>query len=225
VDQDDLFERAVDPRQYDRPDLAWVAQGGERREAHIWEYVAPLAETWCGRRIIDIGSGTGWLVARAASAGAAHVVGVEPSAELVAVARNRYPAYEFHEAALEDFEADEAFDVALLVMVLSHFRSPDTAFRAVRRLLTPTGEIQVLMDVYSAGPRKWEKQRVDLGPDEAVILLDHPLGALADVLRSGSSYVEAAVRERLAVIQRVPLFTDGSDTPTYERIRFAPVPG
>jgi SAM-dependent methyltransferase len=224
VDPDRLFERAVNPCQYDEPDLAWDAAGADVREAHLWPFLAPLAPMWRERSLIDIGSGTGWLVARAAASGATRVCGIDPSRTVVRAARARYPRCEFHHSALECFSTDERFDVALMVMVLSHVRDPGAAFRAVRRLLTPTGELHALVDAYSDAPMAWETRRVHLGPGEAVVLLDHPRGVLADVLRDTSVYEDAGARVGLSLIERTPLYVRDEAVPAYERLRFSGEP-
>src|SRR5262245_65606162 len=79
-----------------------------------------------GRRVLDVGTGTGraaLLLARAAAA----VTGVEASDEMLAVARERAAAqgvnvrFERGDAHALDF-SDRAFDVAVSLRVLMHAR-------------------------------------------------------------------------------------------------------
>jgi SAM-dependent methyltransferase len=83
----------------------------------------------------DIGCGSGrdiaWL-----SANGLPAVGYDPSAELLAQARARYPDIAFHSAALPALEgiADASFANVLCVTVIMHLPQEDVA-PSVRRLL------------------------------------------------------------------------------------------
>jgi SAM-dependent methyltransferase len=211
----DIHARAVDPLQYDAEDIDWAppSRRDAAREEHIWAHVASLAPTWRGRDVIDVGAGTGWLLERVLAAGARSVVGIEPSARNVAAGRARHPAIELARATLEEFAPPRRFDVALLVMVLPNLGDLDRAFGSLRDLLAPDGELQALVTAYSRSPRQWEVDRDERNPQEYAVLLEHPRGALADVIRDPALYVEAAARQGLALLGREP-------TPPYELLRF-----
>jgi SAM-dependent methyltransferase len=87
----------------------------------------------------DVGCGSGrevaWLAANGFPA-----VGYDPSAGLLAQARNRYPNPVFHSAALPALDgiADESFVNALCETVIMHLPRDDIA-PAVRRLLAILG--------------------------------------------------------------------------------------
>jgi 2-polyprenyl-3-methyl-5-hydroxy-6-metoxy-1,4-benzoquinol methylase len=67
---------------------------------------APLA----GKRLLDIGCGVG-VLARSLSDRRAHVAGVDPNAEALALAREAVPTGTFHAAGAETLPfADDSFD-------------------------------------------------------------------------------------------------------------------
>jgi SAM-dependent methyltransferase len=215
VTSGDLHARAVDALQYDRPDIDWAPANRRDavREEHIWSHLAPLAPTWRGRDVIDVGAGTGWLLERVLAAGARSACGIEPSARNVAAGRERHPGVDLIQATLEAFVPSRRFDLALLVMVLPNLGDLDRSFGAVRELLNPDGEVQALVTGFSRSPRQWEVARAELGPQEYSVLLDHPRGALADVIRDPTLYVEAAERQGLALAERLA-------SAPYELLRF-----
>ena len=113
---------------------------------------------------------------------------------------------------LEAFDPGRTFDVVLLVMALPNLGSLDRAFARVRALLAADGEAPALVTAFSTSPRQWEVRRVDCGPREYAVLLDHPRGVLADVIRDPTLYADAAARQGLA--------TTRSTSPPYELLRF-----
>ena len=98
--------------------------------------------------VLDIGCGAGGLLARAASQGAGRLVGIDASATMLALARDRLGATaELHhaDAAATDAEALGRFDVVYLVAVL--FAVPPAMRAALLRLaaacLAPGGVLVV----------------------------------------------------------------------------------
>ncbi len=109
------------------------------------EAIFRLAETKPGERTIDIGCGTGIYTLALARRGV-HVVGVDPSWEMIAIAREK-----FRRAGLSGFfvlGSAEAlpfrpgcFDFALAVTSLCFVRSPDQTLEETRRVLKPEGRL------------------------------------------------------------------------------------
>jgi SAM-dependent methyltransferase len=92
-----------------------------------------------GTRLLDVASGPGYVAAAAAGEGAS-VVGVDFSAEMVALAARRYPALEFLDGDAEALPfPDGAFDAVAINFGVLHLERPDTALAEARRVLTPGG--------------------------------------------------------------------------------------
>jgi ubiquinone/menaquinone biosynthesis C-methylase UbiE len=64
-----------------------------------------------GKRVLELGSGSGDLLA---ALGAERALGVDVSAGMTALARERHPELEFVNAAAEDFVCDQTFDYVVL---------------------------------------------------------------------------------------------------------------
>ncbi|MBA2619209.1 MAG: class I SAM-dependent methyltransferase [Rubrobacter sp.] len=93
---------------------------------------APLV----GKRLLDIGCGAG-VLARSLSARGAHISGVEPNAEALALAREAVPAGTFHLAGAEALPfADDFFDGAIFLNSLHHVPQP-----AIRRALQEAARV------------------------------------------------------------------------------------
>jgi ubiquinone/menaquinone biosynthesis C-methylase UbiE len=106
-----------------------------------------------GRRILDVGCGTGEFVRRLAAAGAIPV-GVEPSEGMRAAARVRVPAATFLDGHLAATSlADGAVDAAIATYVVSHLAPAEqpAAIEEILRVVTGTGPI-VVVDVPAAAP-------------------------------------------------------------------------
>ena len=114
-------------------------------------YVAMLKETLLrllgdrlrGARVCDLCCGEGYVSRFLLAEGAGEVVGIDLSAELVAVAKERAPAgpisYRVDDAGVLASVQDGVFDVVVSQMAMMDVADHAAMFRAVRRVLAPGG--------------------------------------------------------------------------------------
>ena len=96
-----------------------------------------------GQRVLDIGCGTGRLVA--ALAPKSSVWGIDASAEMLAVARNRVPGnVKLKLARAEDPPFKESWFDRVVYWLVIHLLDRGAAFSAARRLLAPGGRVCVV---------------------------------------------------------------------------------
>ena len=98
--------------------------------------VLDLLKPRAGERILDIGCGDGALTERIAAVGA-HVVGIDPSAELLAAARARGLEVQLADARALTFENE--FDAVFTNAVLHWIPELDIVLTQVHRALRPHG--------------------------------------------------------------------------------------
>lgn len=99
-----------------------------------------------GKRVLDIGSGTGRIVRMLLAAGAAHVTAVEPSDAFDVLAeslREFGPRVTCLRRRGADIEADDAYDLVVAVGVLHHLPDPLPVAAAAFRALRPGGCLAV----------------------------------------------------------------------------------
>ena len=131
-----------------RPDFGLVAEAYDRlrpADANWWELFETLVAegNLLGRRVLDVGCGTGRFAAALSERGA-KVWGVDPSSEMLAQARATAGAgVGFKQAAAEDLPFKDAwFERALLVLVV-HLVDRPRALAEVARVLVPGGRAVV----------------------------------------------------------------------------------
>ena len=133
----------VDPREgY----AAWAASYDERANRTIAleePAVRGLLAGVSAGRALDVGCGTGRHTAWLAAAGH-DVVGIDPSAEMLARARERVPGVEFREGEFGAMPAADG-EAALVVcaLALSHVPSLDAPLAELARVLAPGGLLVV----------------------------------------------------------------------------------
>lgn len=112
-----------------------------------WERVRSIASSLKGERVLDVGTGNGYFLLRAAGEGARFTLGLEPSALYSAqfMALNR--CYQCKEVALLPLTSSEfpqgshCFDTVLSMGVLYHRRSPLDHLAELRSFLRPGGQL------------------------------------------------------------------------------------
>ncbi len=109
-----------------------------------------------GQRVLDIGCGTGALAAALAERGAAKVWGVEPSGEMLAVARARVPSG----VGLKQGRAEElpfrnaCFDRVVFSLVV-HLVDRPKALAEAARVLVPDGNVVIATFAHEHFDRYW----------------------------------------------------------------------
>ena len=104
---------------------------------------ADLAGVTAGRRVLDVGCGTGMLTGElVARVGAANVVAIDPSTPFVAAMRTRFPGVEVHQAGVNALPfANGTFDAALAQLVVHFLSDPVGGIREMARVTRPGGVV------------------------------------------------------------------------------------
>jgi tRNA (cmo5U34)-methyltransferase len=100
-------------------------------------------------RILDLGSGTGeTALATLAVHPDAHLVGIDASEDMLAIAHRRLPSATFLVSRIEDPLPAGPFDLVVSAFAIHHLDGPGKAdlFRRVSEVLAPTGRF-VMLDV------------------------------------------------------------------------------
>ena len=119
----------------------------EWRSDWKWQRVAPALEPLAGRRVLDVGCGSGYHCWRMLGAGAAEVIGIDPTPLFVMQfqALQKYlgrPEASVLPLGIEQLPADlGAFDTVFSMGVLYHRRSPIEHLMELRGALRDDGQL------------------------------------------------------------------------------------
>ncbi len=179
------------PKRYDRG-IRMLSSG---RIDEVYQAIATRVAA-PGRRILDIGCGTG-NVALACAARGAEVVGIDINAGMLEVAREKAAASDGHVqwlelgiAEIEDRFAKASFDSVVSCLAFSELSQDEQAYalRVARSLLAPGGEIVIADEVVPRGTARRAWQRLRRMPRSALTYLltqahTHPVPGLAAALQ------------------------------------------
>ncbi len=121
----------------------WWQEGfTEGADPEYEEQMLPMAAHYMAGAVdvLDVGTGEGQVARLAATVGACRVVGVDPSAAQLRVARQRAggPAYARAEASALPFPTG-AFDAVVACLVFEHIDDADSGLAEIGRVLRPGG--------------------------------------------------------------------------------------
>jgi ubiquinone/menaquinone biosynthesis C-methylase UbiE len=154
------------PWRYDRG-IRWLS-GGHIED--LWRDIAARV-SGPGRRVLDIGCGTGGASLACAALGG-RVVGIDANAEMLAVARSKAPPggaeapvewIQLDAAEIEDRFPEASFDGIVASLALSEMSAEEQAYtlRIARSRLKPRGRLVVADEVEPSGRlrRVWHRIR------------------------------------------------------------------
>jgi ubiquinone/menaquinone biosynthesis C-methylase UbiE len=154
-----------------------------------------------GRRVLDLGCGTGRFAAALAERHGCTVIGVDPSEGMLAVARTRSAQVTWLEGRAEAIPlADDAVERAFLQTVVHLVEDRPAACAELRRVLEPEGVVAILTIDPAGAKRFW----------------------MAELLPSWAAIDEARfpAPEVLCDELRLAGFNEARSTPTPMRLRY-----
>jgi trans-aconitate 2-methyltransferase len=126
---------------------AWDSALYDDRHSFVWKKSADMVEMLepqPGERILDLGCGTGHLTDLIAASGA-HVVGIDSSPSMVAMARQNFPKLQFHVADARSFRFAEPFDAIFSNAALHWVREAPVAMDSMALALKSGGRLVLEM--------------------------------------------------------------------------------
>lgn len=121
------------------------ARGGMNAVPGYYDWLLSLLGDSLRGRLLDVGCGTGAMLAAAAARGM-DTAGLDISDVAVAQARERSPGSELHVGVAERLPfADGGFDVVSCVGSLEHVTDPAVALREMRRVCRPDGRLLIIV--------------------------------------------------------------------------------
>jgi ubiquinone/menaquinone biosynthesis C-methylase UbiE len=143
-----LHEKHVDARvvQSHFDALAPEYDAIKRKNSYYHELLKrSIAETVPpGRRVLEIGTATGEILN---SLSPSFGVGIDLSANMIEIARQKFPRFRFEACSFERFNPGpgESFDYIVLADVIEHIESPAKLFSELRRLAGGSAQIVLTM--------------------------------------------------------------------------------
>jgi len=129
------------------------------------------AVSWKGKRVLDIGCGTGELAFYVAQQGADEVVGIDYSPSAITVAKDSYARTNLMFECMDVSNISGTFDVITIVGVLEHIDEPLALLHKAKKLLRPKGSIIVTCPNWS-NPRGYILQTLRFLFGARVTLVD-----------------------------------------------------
>jgi SAM-dependent methyltransferase len=114
---------------------------------------ADFAGVEAGKRVLDVGAGTGALTGELVRRGA-RAAAAEPSSAFVAALRRRFPEADVREAGAESLPwPDESFDAALAQLVVAFMSDPAAGLAEMHRVTRAGGTVAACM---------WDAERMEM---------------------------------------------------------------
>jgi len=223
----EFVKRATDPSQYDFGDMNWDKDSEIYTPIRQFFYgeIGKRKAKWKGLDVLDLGCGSGWLLARMKEDGARTVEGFDPSERNVQMAAQLYPEIKVHKATLDSYGPSKQYDLITSVMVFGHIENLDSAFEKIKTMLKDGGEFYLIAHDYDYNklPRyDYEVQVKDLTVDSYVTMTKRNQGTISDIVRRTSLFEDASKRAGLELVEDFEMRPTElliRDSPRYESMR------
>ncbi len=98
-----------------------------------------------GTRVLDVACGTGVLIPDYLERKVASVTGVDISAEMIRIAREKFPQENVHflHRDVEELDSTETYDAIMVYNAFPHFPDPDGLIARLSAMLVPGGTLTV----------------------------------------------------------------------------------
>ncbi len=216
-----IYKRATNPKQYDLEDINWMNETAESpHRMFYYEYLQKYKNKWRNAKILDIGSGLGWLLEKAIQNGAIMAEGIEPSKNNCEISKKQYPYAKVNNTDFENFKTGNKYGVIMAIMVMNHIADVGKAFEKIYALLEDRGEFWMIIHDFDYAQTlrfgyKIEKEKIN--DDEYAMKVDRKgWKIIADIVRKEEVYKKEAQKAGLKLIESVPI------TPTAELIKKIP---
>lgn len=175
----------------------------ETANAGAYALAADLLAPLGGARVLEIGYGTGRLLELLLAAGAAEVLGVDPSPTMLAVARGRRAlrgaSDRLHLRRGADTDLDwitAPLDAAAAVNSFQFWADPHVTLRRLHALLVPGGRLALVLRDHGRGGPAWLPNPLSRAPGEAeaTLALVQAAGFAARLERRGRLVAVAGTR-------------------------------
>ncbi|MFH1133181.1 MAG: class I SAM-dependent methyltransferase [Nanoarchaeota archaeon] len=120
--------------------------------SRLISHVLRQAKLKPGAQILDIGCGTGRATAHFVGKGY-HVLGIDPSAKMLAIARKKLPDAHFWKGRFEDFPETKKFD-SIIAAQAFHWIDPEVSYPKAYRLLKEDGILAIFWNAPDFGKSK-----------------------------------------------------------------------
>lgn len=223
----EAFERATDPKQYDFDDLNYDGHTINKPiRKFFFDYLSRYKQLWQNASILDIGTGSGWLLDALLKNGAKEVEGIEPSIKNISVSKELFPKIKIYNKSLEDFQPNKKYDIVIGVMSFSHIADLESTFKKIKKMLKTTGELQLIIPNYDYFRKKKPYREIlkieEMNPEEYILLQKRHFGTIADIIRKPEVYEKNAIQEGFKCLESVQLQPNQeliSKEPRYEQVK------
>lgn len=227
-----LFEQATNPVQYDEGEVVWQNEGDENNPIRklLLEGLAEHLANVAGKKVLDVGCGTGWLCNEVAQRGG-QTLGIDSSAKNIRMAQIAYPELRFAKLGLHEFEVDERYDMVTASMVFEHMPNAEMAFSKVRSLLTFGGNMLLIsgdFDKFTKPRFGYTLQIEAIQEGEVATRTDYGerMGVLYDIFRTTKRTIQAAENAGLELVSNQPIIPSAqlmSQSPKYAEFQGEPL--
>ncbi len=206
----DFFQKAVDPKQYDHDRIDWTSEAtvDSPFRKFVLEYIRDQLSEVTGKRVIDIGAGTGWLVKVLVELEAGSITAVEPSEKGAKFMREQHPSVIVQCSSIDEMDTGGAFDIGFLIYVSTHLENLEKSFHRIARVIKQGGVLVMVIPGfdYVKNHRLGSAADIEYVDDEVFIAgIPREFGMMYDIYRTAQVHIDAASAVGLELVSQIPM--------------------